>query len=184
MILAVKAYIAMGSNQGNSVSFLSNAVHFIRHLVGVKLLGVSSLYVTQAVGGPPQADYLNGVLMVQTSFAPQQLMLKLLDIERKLGRVRRTKWGPRSIDLDLLAVGQRVVRSRALLLPHPRYHLRRFVLVPFCDVAPRFVHPVLGLQNRTLLRKLTPLGQRVTIFALWNGTQFLPCNLKRKPKAL
>ena len=159
---------------------LSRAVRLIASIEQTRVLKLSSLYRTEAVGGPRQSDYLNGVVGVETGLSPEELMENLLGIEKKLGRVRREKWGPRVIDLDLLAMGRLIRQNKKITLPHPRYHLRRFVLVPFCDVASGFVHPILMRTNRTLSSKLTLLGQRVTIAASWNGTQFSLSNRKRK----
>lgn len=178
----MKMFVAIGSNQGRSLSILARAVRAIARSSRVRLRRVSPVYKTQAVGGPEQRDYLNGVLEIETPLDPVNVMGRLLEIEKELGRVRRVKWGPRRIDLDLLAAGQLTLRSKTLRLPHPRYHRRRFVLTPFCDIAPRFLHPRLKIENRELLRKLTPMGQRVTILALWNGTRFSPSRKKRNPK--
>lgn len=178
----MKAYVAIGSNQGRRLFLLARAIYLIGRLEGVRIRRVSPLYQTEAVGGPRQADYLNGVLHLEITLSPSQLMAELLAIEQSLGRVRRLKWGPRVIDLDLLAIGNKIQNEKNLKLPHPRYHQRRFVLVPFCDLAPRFVHPLFGVQNRSLLRKLTPQGQKVTIVAQWKGTRFAPSKKRRKPR--
>lgn len=181
---SMKAYIAVGANMAHPLAVINRALHLICQKRTLRLLDLSPLYRTEAVGGPRQADYLNGVVVLETPLPPQKLMLELLEIERQLGRIRRKKWGPRLIDLDLLAMGRSLCKSKTLSLPHPRYHQRRFVLVPFCDVAPRFLHPRLGHQNRTLLRKLTLPGQRVTIAAQWNGKQFAFFKKKRRTKPL
>ena len=177
------AYVAIGANMGRKRFTLTRATRAIAALEGVRLHRVSPLYRTQAVGGPVQPAYLNGVLHLKTHLSPRRIMMALLSLERAMGRVRRIKWGPRVLDLDLLAVGKTTCRRTGLVLPHPRYHLRRFVLVPFCDVAPRFVHPRFGIRNHALLRKLTLPGQRVTMAALWNGTRFSPSKPKRRPKS-
>lgn len=179
----MKAYIALGANLGNCRRTITQVIRLLGCSQEISIEDVSRFYRTQAVGGPKQKDYLNGVAHLQTRLKPMELMDRLLQIERQLGRVRRKKWGPRIIDLDLLAYGSACVRRPGLEIPHPRYHLRRFVLVPFCDVAPRYVHPRLKLQNRSLLRKLTPHGQRVTIAAQWNGTRFTPSKSKKQKKS-
>lgn len=179
----MKAYIALGSNIGDRRKTLSRAVELLAGTDGVSLGKVSALYRTEAVGGPPQADYLNGVVAIETHLTPKALLSQLLGIEQKMGRKRRVKWGPRSIDLDLLAYGARRIKQPGLQLPHPRYHERRFVLVPFCDVAPAYVHPRIKSRNKVLLRKLTPQGQRVTIAAQWNGTRFTPSKTRKRTKS-
>jgi 2-amino-4-hydroxy-6-hydroxymethyldihydropteridine diphosphokinase len=148
------------------------------HAREINILRISSLYKTEPVG-PSQPDFYNGVLQLQTTFSPEELLRRLFDIEKKLGRVRREKWGPRKLDLDLLTYGQELRRTRELTLPHPRYHRRRFVLVPLCDIAPRAMHPRLRRTHKRLLAKLTLLGQRVTIAASWNGKRFIPFKTKK-----
>ncbi len=179
----MKAFIAFGANLGKTERNIAAAIYGLGRFARTRVTRVSRLYKTEAVGGPRQPDYRNGVLEIETALTPAALMRVLLMLERSLGRIRRVKWGPRVIDLDLIAYGRRRIRSRDLVVPHPRYHQRRFVLAPFCDIAPRFVHPRLRKQNRTLLRKLTLPGQRVTIVAQWNGTRFTPSKQKRKQKS-
>lgn len=174
------AFVAFGSNRGRRRLTVERALRALSRLDGVRLRRVSPLYETEAVGGPPQASFLNGVAEIETTLEPPDLLERLLAIERRLGRRRSVRWGPRTIDLDLLAVGRRRLRTRRLTLPHPRYHRRRFVLAPFTDLAPTFIHPRLGRRNSVLLRRLPSTGQRVTMVGTWTRSRYRPFSRKRK----
>jgi len=187
------AHIAFGSNIGNRTTNIAKALRLLDRLKGVHIQKVSRVYETVPVGGPPQGNFLNGVVKVRTQVLARSLLEKMKKIEKKLGRRKTSRWGPRSIDLDLLTYGKlktenlpRRQAGRKLTLPHPRYHQRKFVLVPFCEISPSFKHPVLGASNRVLLRRLTrqltPGGQKVTIKFKWNGTRFCPFKRKKRPK--
>jgi len=143
------------------------ALRLLEQTEGVQVLETSSIYRTAPVGGLPQRDFYNAVVKIRTSLPPKNLLKALLKIESLLGRRRRIKWEPRIIDLDILTYGKVVTKGKTLTLPHPRYHLRRFVLVPFCELAGGFIHPKLGKKNITLLSELTPHDQRVTMVGKW-----------------
>jgi 2-amino-4-hydroxy-6-hydroxymethyldihydropteridine diphosphokinase len=119
---------------------------------------VSSLYDTKPVGDLEQPDYLNAVALVLTELDPQRLLWNLLLVEGKLGRTRRRRWEPRPIDLDLLFYQDLVMDEPGLTVPHPEAHKRAFVLVPMAELAPNFVHPVLGKTMAELLRGLKRHG--------------------------
>jgi 2-amino-4-hydroxy-6-hydroxymethyldihydropteridine diphosphokinase len=172
------AYVGLGSNIGDRRRHLENAIRSLDQTPGIKVSRVARLYETDPIG-PRQRSFYNSAVEVQSQLSPSDLMKTLLHIENSLGRVRQQKWGPRSIDLDLLIYGARKVQERNLTIPHPHMAHRRFVMAPLCDLAPRHTHPVLKRQNRTLLRQLTPLGQRVTMVGLWKETRFYPSK-KRK----
>ena len=146
-----KAYISLGSNEGQRLKNLQEAVVQIQKQVGV-LTDLSSLYETPAWGfeGP---DFLNACIGVQTDFLPSELLQKLLKIERKMGRLRTSETGykSRNIDLDLLFFEDHVIENDDLILPHPRLELRNFILYPMCEIAPDFVHPRLGKDMAHLL---------------------------------
>jgi 2-amino-4-hydroxy-6-hydroxymethyldihydropteridine diphosphokinase len=101
----------------------------------------SFLYNTTPVGYTAQRDFLNGVLEIRTSLGPVELLGRLQEAEHRLGKAVSFRGGPRKIDIDLLLYGNRVVRTRDLVLPHPRLHRRKFVLVPLAEIAPSFIHP-------------------------------------------
>ena len=132
---------------------------------GIRVVRQSPVYVTEPVGAPGQAWFLNAVVEAETSLQPLQLLHALLKIERELGRRRITPHGPRTIDLDLLFYGSAVIRSRELEVPHPRLTERRFVLVPLARIAPEFRHPTLH-QSVTQLLAETPDRSAVR---LWNA---------------
>jgi 2-amino-4-hydroxy-6-hydroxymethyldihydropteridine diphosphokinase len=153
--MTVTAYVALGSNLGDRRDTLERALQALREQPGVVLGGVSSFRETEPVGGPPgQPPYLNAVAEVQTALPPLDLLHRLLEIEQRLGRVRAERWGPRTIDLDLLLYADVVCATPELTLPHPRLHERRFVLEPLAEVAPLLVHPLLGRTARQLLEQL------------------------------
>jgi 2-amino-4-hydroxy-6-hydroxymethyldihydropteridine diphosphokinase len=144
-MVTVTAYIALGSNLGDRRAYLDQALESMRAAPGVRLGPVSSYHETAPVGGPPgQESYLNAAAGLQTELPPEALLKLLLEVEQRLGRVRQERFGPRTIDLDLLLYGDQVVRTDPLTLPHPRLHDRLFVLEPLSEIAPRAVHPILG----------------------------------------
>lgn len=158
------AYVALGANLGQPARQLAQAAEELARLG--RLLGRSSLYRTEPVGGPPgQPAYLNAVVRLETERPyedPRSLLKELLGIEGRLGRQRRERWGPRTIDLDLLDLGGRIFvgasvddpddRLPALRLPHPRLPERAFVLAPLAELDPEWRHPTLGLRAEELLQ--------------------------------
>jgi len=141
----VTAYVGLGGNLGDRQAYLDKAIEALQDRSDIEVTQVSSYYETDPVGGPPgQGLYLNAVIEVQTDLPAEELLQILLDIERGLGRVRRERHGPRTIDLDLLLYGNVVLDESGLVVPHPAMHERGFVLEPFAEIAPDAVHPVLG----------------------------------------
>lgn len=149
------AYVALGSNLGDRRATLDSALDRLRATPGVTVLGASSYHETAPVGGPSgQGMYLNAVAEIRTTLAPEALLRELLAIEAELGRVRAERFGPRTLDLDLLLFGQEHVETEQLIVPHPRMHERRFVLAPLAEIAPLAVHPVLQSTAKDLLERL------------------------------
>ena len=149
------AYIALGANLGDRSATLASAIHTLITEYGATLCASSSLYETSAVGGPAgQPDYLNAVISIATRLPPHDLLDALLQIERLNGRRRDVRNGPRTLDLDLLLFDDCMIADDRLQVPHPRAHLRSFVLAPLVEIAPKLVHPRLGLTVTQLLARL------------------------------
>jgi 2-amino-4-hydroxy-6-hydroxymethyldihydropteridine diphosphokinase len=155
-------YLSLGSNIGDRAENIARAVAALaKH--GVRVTRQSSLYETEPVELREQEWFLNGVVSAQTDLAPRDLMAALLAIERSLGRERTVPKGPRIIDIDILLFGDAVVKEPQLEIPHPRMAARRFVLVPFAEIAPDAWHPVLRKSIGALLDE-TPDRSEVRIF--------------------
>ncbi len=145
-----KAYILLGSNEGNRLEYLSRALDLIQQEAG-KMLLQSGIYETVAWGNPDQPDFLNQVICIDTTLDPLSLLKKLLDIEKMMGRSRNgSKWMQRIIDLDILFYEDRVVKEKDLCIPHPFIQDRKFVLLPLKEIASGLVHPVLKKDIATL----------------------------------
>ena len=152
---ATRCVIALGSNLGDRLANLRAAIAGLERAGGVDVVAVSRLYETSPVGGPDdQGPYYNAALLAETSLDASDLLALLHRVEADRERRRVVHWGPRTLDLDLLLYGDMISDDPALELPHPRQHLRRFVLVPVDDVAPDVVHPRLGVTMRELLAAL------------------------------
>lgn len=139
-----RAYISIGSNIGERFQHLKNAVQSLHSHDGVSVLTISSIYETAPVGYTDQADFLNVVIAVETQLGAQQLLEKCQQIEQQLGRVRDIRWGPRTVDLDILLYNGEDIATENLVVPHPRMHERAFVLVPLLEISPTVEHPVTG----------------------------------------
>ena len=148
------AYIGFGSNIGDRLKHIQNAIHALSKTEGIVLEQISSIYKTAPVGYEKQGEFLNGVAAIQTSLSPLPLLHTLKDIETAVGRQRRLRWGPREIDLDILIYGDLCAQTEELVIPHPEMHLRRFVLVPLVEIAPNLVHPAFQETVQILLSRL------------------------------
>lgn len=154
--------IGFGSNKGDRLDYCERAVTLLGLLPNARVTGVSSLYETEPVADertdPGSQWFLNGVVRLETDLTPHQLLTVCQDIERSLGRDPECR-GPRTMDLDILSYGDRVLDEPDLKIPHPRLHLRRFVLVPLGELAPGWHHPVLHRTVRDLLEHLDDPAQ-------------------------
>ena len=156
----VRAYIGLGSNLGSPEAMLERAVAALRGEDALRVGKVSSCYWTDAVGGPAgQPKYLNGVVEVVTSLGANELLETLLAIEKRLGRKREQRWGPRCIDLDLLLYGQQVIREKDLEVPHRLMHERAFVLRGLAQIGPQVRHPLLGMTAKQMWQEIWPKNQ-------------------------
>ncbi len=147
-----KAYIALGSNMGDKENNLNIALKKIEDEF-TKVKKVSSFIVTKPVGYLDQDDFLNGACILETIYEPHELLKKLLSVELELKRERKIKWGPRTIDLDILLFNDYIITEDDLIIPHPRLNERLFVLDPLCEIAPFEIHPIKKLRIEEL-RKL------------------------------
>ena len=130
----MKAVVALGANIGSPREQMDVAIALLREATEVK--AVSTYFVTKPVGGPEQPDYLNAVCILESELPALDLLAVLQGIEKSLGRERDVRWGPRTIDLDLIQYGSLLSAAAELELPHPRAHERRFVLEPWCEIEP------------------------------------------------
>jgi 2-amino-4-hydroxy-6-hydroxymethyldihydropteridine diphosphokinase len=152
-----QAAIALGSNQGDSHQILTSALKAIASIPEIRLQAHSHYYQTVAIG-PPQPDYLNACALITTCLTPQRLLHMLLKIEQQFGRVRRERWGPRLLDLDLLLFDHLVLNLPDLQIPHPRMTERAFVLVPLAEIAADWVEPVSGRAIAELTQTIDQSG--------------------------
>lgn len=144
------AYVLLGSNEGDRLQHLTNALNYMKQDIG-SIVKASAVYTTLAWGNTEQPDFLNQVVCIETSLSAQQLLEALLLVEKKLGRIRSgTKWMQRIIDLDVLFYNDAIIDSAELQIPHPHLQDRKFVLVPLQEIAPAFIHPLLKKNIITL----------------------------------
>lgn len=153
----VSCAIALGSNLGDSPAILQGAVQQLHQHPHITAVACSDIYQTAPVG-PPQPDYLNACVLVEADLSPEELLRTLLRIEAGFGRVRRERWGPRLLDMDLLLFGDLVLTTPTLQIPHPRMHERAFVLVPMAEVAAQWADPISGKTITQLVQGVATEG--------------------------
>ncbi len=147
-------YLGLGSNLGDKQGYITKAIQKISSLKNVETLRTSKVITTLPFGKTDQPDFLNCVIKVKTSLKPEVLMQKCFDIENQLGRVREEKWGPRTIDIDMLFYEDMVINSKLLVLPHPELHKREFVLTSLYELCPDLIHPVLKKTIKNIFLEL------------------------------
>lgn len=153
--MMTRCYILFGSNQGDKMKLLEQACTLINNRCGM-LVECSSPYTTEPWGFEADEWFLNELLVVETELEPDMLMDRLMAIEAELGRVRtpgKEGYSSRTVDLDMLYYGDRIVKTAKVTVPHPRLHLSRFALIPLCEVIPDFLHPEFNLSQEKLLEQ-------------------------------
>lgn len=131
----VSFFLSLGANIGDRFEHLKKAIQLLKQEKGIWLESISNIYETDPVGFVEQPAFLNMVLGGKTELTPEQLLQAVLEVERKLGRVREVRWGPRTLDIDILTYGQETIAEGNLEIPHPRMQDRLFVLIPFAEIA-------------------------------------------------
>ena len=152
------ADLGLGANLGDRLANLQRAVDLLNANPGLRVEASSRVWETEPVGGPDQPDYLNAVVRVEIDLEPRQLLAACQGVEQALGRERDVRWGPRTIDVDVLLVGETVSRDPTLTVPHPRMLERAFVILPLLELDP---DPVLPDGRRVLDAEIDPDGTRV-----------------------
>jgi len=157
-----RVFLGLGSNIGDRAKYLQTASEAIRAIPGVRVVWYSSIYETDPWGNPEQERFYNAVAEIETELLPEELLAGLKEIEHKMGRTpSTTPWAPREIDLDILLYDGLVVSNATVIVPHPHLHDRRFVLVPFREIAPDVVHPVNGMTIEELAAACADKGKVV-----------------------
>jgi 2-amino-4-hydroxy-6-hydroxymethyldihydropteridine diphosphokinase len=151
-------YLLTGSNIGDSLGHLNQAIRFIQNQVG-RIVQQSSVYKTEPWGNKNQQDFLNQVLAVETNLTAGEVLHSILSIEHEMGRNRHQKWEPRIIDIDILFYGSEIMNDPNLVIPHPLLHERKFTLLPLNEIAPLWVHPVFNQTIEHLLQICQDMGK-------------------------
>lgn len=129
-------YIALGSNLGDRLNNLREAIRQLKACPDISLSALASIYETKPIGPPGQQSYYNSAIRIETGLPPRDLLTRCQEIEKQLKRVRKIRWGPRTLDLDILLYGERVIQEPGLQIPHPGLLERDFVLIPLLEIAP------------------------------------------------
>jgi len=144
-------YLGFGSNIGNRIKNLERALASLAAQPGIRVISTSSLYETEPVSFRDQGWFINQAVGIETTLPPFELLRVTQHIENSMGRTRAIRWGPRSIDIDILLYGDLIIDHDGLTIPHPRMTERRFVLVPLAEIAPSLMHPKIGERIRAIL---------------------------------
>ncbi|PLX98188.1 MAG: 2-amino-4-hydroxy-6-hydroxymethyldihydropteridine diphosphokinase [Desulfuromonas sp.] len=168
MEVTVTAYLGLGSNLGDRLENLRGARKALRKNPAVDISASAALYETAPMGGPErQPSYLNTVLKIRTTLTPERLLSLCLQIEKDFGRQRKERWGPRTLDIDILFFDTVIRVDSDLVLPHPRLHERTFVLCPLVDLDPDIIHPVVDQRVEELLLRLDATEGVQRVAELW-----------------
>jgi 2-amino-4-hydroxy-6-hydroxymethyldihydropteridine diphosphokinase len=168
------AFIGLGSNMGDRYQYLMRAIDFLAGHPAIELVNISSVYETDPVGYEDQDQFLNMVIEAKTKLTANDLLAECMKIEQMLGRKREIKWGPRTIDLDILLFNQENIETEKLIVPHPRMLERAFVMVPLLEIRPEIRFPELD-QSQILCLDHLPNTEGVRIWKRKNGEDvFVP----------
>ncbi|HMN23151.1 MAG TPA: 2-amino-4-hydroxy-6-hydroxymethyldihydropteridine diphosphokinase [Ignavibacteriaceae bacterium] len=158
------AFIGIGSNVGNRINNIKSAIELINKLAETSVEKVSSIYETMPFGDVEQNNFLNAVIEIFTAVNSKELFTELKNIEQKLGRIKREKWGPREIDLDILLFNDLIISDEIITLPHKGIIYRDFVMIPLIEIEPELIHPVFSkkifefvteLKTKNIINKLS-----------------------------
>ena len=159
--MTVVAYISVGSNLNNPYQQVKSAIGKLKIADNIYIETISGWYLSDPVGPKNQSRYVNGVIKISTRLSPNQLLKKLHEIEDAHGRIRNVRWGPRTLDLDILLYGSRMMNTKKLTIPHPEMKIRNFVLTPLADIEPDLVLPdgsiLSSLLENNQLKEVVPI---------------------------
>lgn len=150
-------FLGLGSNVGDRENQLKEAIRLLDEQSGIKVVKVSSFYETEPVGYVAQPDFLNLCVEIQTELSPKAVLERGLAIEQQLHRVRKERWGPRTLDIDILLYGDQIIEEQDLTIPHPRMTERAFVLIPLQEIAPNKIEP----RTQTKIKDITVPNETV-----------------------
>jgi 2-amino-4-hydroxy-6-hydroxymethyldihydropteridine diphosphokinase len=151
-----QAFIGIGSNLGSPAENCEKAIDLLHSVPEIEIVSKSNLYKSEPIGEVEQNWFVNTTISIRTSFDPEALLNTVLKVEKDLGRIRKEKWGPRIIDLDILTYEDQIYSSPSLTIPHPEMAKRRFVLLPLSEFARDYIHPV---ENKTIIELLKELPE-------------------------
>jgi 2-amino-4-hydroxy-6-hydroxymethyldihydropteridine diphosphokinase len=149
--MSFEAYLSLGSNLGNRTENIKGALEKLGALKGTEIVSISSFYETEPEGFKEQPSFINMAAKIETYLSPHELLENIKAIERKMGRVDSSRWGPRSIDIDIILYGDEVISEPGLSIPHKRVGERDFVLVPLSEIDGELVHPASGQKIREMI---------------------------------
>jgi len=162
------AYLSIGSNMGDRMQLFRKAIDYLQSDENIQIRNISSIYETEPVGFTEQAKFLNAVLKVETSYKPEELLLKCQKTEKVNGRIRDIRWGPRTIDLDILLYNHENIETESLSVPHPRMLERAFVLIPLLELNPNITLPEMDIPLGNILENIQD-KEGVRLWKLKNG---------------
>lgn len=158
-----KVFLSIGSNEGNRLKNILLSIMKISQLDDTYIENISSVYESEPYGVKEQNSFLNLVILIQTKLSPRELFENLKMIENDIGRIYRGRWQPREIDIDILFYDKLIMKEENLQIPHADLHNRVFVLEPFCEIEPEFIHPVLGKSIKELFLQLEKKDQIIKL---------------------